>query len=415
MIKRRISPLKLTSVLFVLLAGVATILGSGGGSVNIPPFWNWGGVVVEDFDGDGRTDVAVAAAFVDSPPPHQGYVRIYRQNANGAYDAPVSYPIGPDPWGMSAGDIDGDGWMDLIAATPATVPPQVGVINDSGEISILRQNGANAGTFLSAQRLSTGGAANDAAIGQLSDDTLADVAVADGVAINGRALLLRQDPGSAGSFLAPLSLLVGAGHGSDDLAIGDVDGDGRDDIVLAAYDLVAVFYQNASGGFDSLQTLMAGKHVSGVALADLDGDTRTDIAVANAGNAPDGGLGDATVTILLQLTPGDFTASNIAVADGARRVAIADLNDDTVLDLAVVSIVFQSQLPSRVSVLLQSATTPGQFAVSGVYEGPFSGSFIAAGDINNDMLNDIVVNDGPVVLFQRANAKGTFEPAQSLP
>jgi hypothetical protein len=413
--KRRTSTLKATAFGLVLSAGIAAIIGSGGGGDVIPPFWSPAGIVVDDFDADGRVDVAVAASYIAGPPPHPGYIRVYRQGTDGSYGGPVDYRIGPDPWGLSAGDIDGDGWTDLIAATPLAVAPENNVINDSGEISILRQDGANPGTFLGSQRVFTGGAANDAAIGQLSGDALADIVVADGVAINGRALLLKQDPALPGSFLSPVSLLLGAGHGSDDLAIGDVDGDGRDDIVLAAYDIVAVFYQNASGGFDPVQQLSAGKRVSGVALADLDGDTRTDIVVANAGNAPDGSLGESTVTILLQLAAGNFTASNIAIADGARRVAIADLNDDTFPDVAVISIVFQSQQPSRVSVLLQSATTPGQFAVSGVYDGPFLGTFIATGDINNDTLNDIVVNDGPVVLLQRASAKGTFEPVQSLP
>ena len=415
MTKRRTSTLKVTAFGLVLSAGIAAIIGSGGGGDVIPPFWSSAGIVVDDFDADGRADVAVASAYIAGPPPHPGYIRIYRQGADGSYAGPVAYRIGPDPWGLSAGDINNDGRTDMVAATPATVPRQVGVINDSGEISILRQDGANAGTFLSVQRLSTGGSANDAAIAQLSDDTLADIVVADGVYLNGRALLFVQDPGAPGFFLSPASLLVGTGHGSADLAVGDVNGDGRSDVVLAVNDLVAVFYQNAGGGFDPVQTLPAGTNANGVALADLDGDMRTDIVIANAGNAPDGGTGGATVTILLQLAAGSFTASNIAVADGALRVAIEDLNDDTFPDLAVISLVYQSQINSRISVLLQSAVTRGQFAVAGVYEGPFTGNFIAAGDINNDTLNDIVVNDGPVVLFQRASAKGTFDPAQSLP
>jgi len=70
--------------------------------------------------------------------------------------------------------------------------------------------------------------------------------------------------------------------------------------------------------------------------------------------------------------------------------------------------------PSHVTVLLQSPTTRGQFAVSNVYEGPSTGNFIAIGDINNDGFNDIVVNDGPTVLLQHANTPGTFGPARLL-
>ena len=414
---KRLGPaiLRIVPVLLLVVLAIVTTIGSGGGDVEIAPFWTAGGIVVEDFDGDGRADIAVALSYVDAPPPHPGYVYVYRQTAYGTYAAPDTYPIGPDPWGLSSGDINNDGRLDLIAATPASAPLPAGATSDSGQVSILRQDAINAGSFLPFQAVATGGSATDAAFGLLNADTLPDVVVADGVLANGRALLLAQNPASPDSFLSPVSLLVGAGHGSEDVAVGDVNGDGLSDVVLAAGDLVAVFYQKAAGGFSPVQTLNAGKHVSGVALADLDGDTHVDIAVANAGNAPDGGTGESFVTILWQLTVGSFTAINIPVADGARRLAIADLNDDTLPDIAVVSIVYQSRLPSKVSVLLNQITLPGTFVVTGVYDGTVNANFIAVGDINNDSLNDIVLNDGPTVFFQQPAAVGTFTVGQSLP
>jgi len=388
--------------------------GGGGGDV-ISPFWTHSGLVVADIDGDGRVDVAVTATYVAGPPPHPGYVQIYRQSSPGAFDAPVQYGVGPDPWGLSAGDFDGDGRPDLVAATPATVAPQPNVTGDSGGISILRQDPAIAGSFLPSQWVPTGGAATDAAIAQLTSDNLADVIVADGVLVNGRALLLEQNPSAPGTLLAPMSLLAGSGKGSEDLAVADINGDGLSDIVLAAYDAVAVFYQRAGGGFDPVVILLAGLRVQGVAVADLDGDGRADIVVANAGNSPAGGTGGASVTVLLQTNPGGFVATNIPVADGARRVAIGDLNGDNLPDIAVVSLVYQSlRTPSRVSVLLQSPTNRGQFAFSAVYDGPLSGNFIGIGDVNGDGRGDIVVNDGPSVLLQRASAPGTFEPLRPL-
>jgi len=407
--------LRVVPVVLLVVLGIVTIIGSGGGDVEIAPFLTASGIVVDDFDGDGRADIAVANSYVDAPPPHPGYVYVYRQTASGAYADPDMYPIGPDPWGLSSGDINNDGRLDLVAATPVSVAPAPGVTSDSGQISILRQDPANAGAFLPFQSVATGGAATDAAVGLLNADSLPDVVVADSVLVNGRALLFPQNPASPGNFLSPVSLLVGAGHGSEDVAVGDVNGDGLSDVVLAAGDLVAVFYRNAVGGFDPVQTLGAGKHVSGVALADLDRDKRMDIAVANAGNAPDGGTGDSSVTILRQVTAGSFTALNIPVPDGARRLAIADLNNDTLPDIAVVSIVYQSQAPSKVSVLVNLNTLPGQFFLSGVYDGTRNANFIAVGDINNDSLNDIVLNEGPTVLFQRPAVVGTFAAGQPLP
>ena len=390
-----------------LFAAVAAC-GGGGGGGSIPPFDVPAGVVVADFDGDGRDDVALAFAHVAGPPPHAGYVRFFPQSAPGVFDPPVDYGIGPDPYGLSAGDFDGDGLLDLVAASPGVAaqpnPADIG-------ISILRQDPAARGRFLPTQWVTTAGAsATDAAIARLTDDSFADIAVADGRSANGRALLLAQNPARPGELLAPVSLLAGSGHAADDLAVGDVNGDGLADIVLAANDVVAVFYQQPFGDFAPVVTLAAGLRVSGVALADLDGDGRIDIVAANAGNAPAGGTGGASVTVLRQTAAGSFVADDIVVADGARRVAIGDLNADGAPDIAVVSIVFQAlNRPSRVTVLLQSATNRGQFSVGTALDGPLSGNFIAIGDLDHDGHNDILVNDGPSVLLQQANAPGGFQ------
>lgn len=400
---------------FLAIAALLAALNacSGGGGGNIPPFDVPAGVVVADFDGDGRDDVALAFAHVAGPPPHPGYVRVFRQSAAGAFDAPVDYAVGPDPYGLSAGDFDGDGLLDLVVASPgAAAQPNLADIG----ISILRQDPAARGRFLPAQWTTiTGVAPTDAAIAELTDDGRADIAVADGKSANGRALVLAQNPARLGELLPPVSLLAGNGRGSDDLAVGDVNGDGLADVVLAAQDAVALFYQQTGGTFAPVLTLPAGLRVSGVALADLDGDARVDIVVANAGNAPAGGTGGSSVTILLQTVPGNFVANSIPVADGARRVAIHDLNADGVPDIAVVSIVFQAlDRPSRVTVLLQSPTSRGQFSIGQALDGPSSGNFIAIGDLNGDKLNDIVINDGPSALFQSASSPGSFQPPAPL-
>jgi hypothetical protein len=404
---------------FMALAGAALLAACGGGGGDgggaITPFWLRSGLVVADFNADGRTDVAVASSYIAGSPPHPGYVEVFLQSAQGSFAAALQYATGPDPWGLSAGDFDGDGRVDLVAATPATVAPQPNVVGDSGGISLLPQDPMQPGRFLPSQWTSTGGAATDAAIAELNGDGRADVIVADGVLANGRALLLVQSAAQPGTLLAPIALAVGSDRGSEDVAVGDLNGDGRADIVLAAYDGVAVFRQNGVGGFDPVLFLGAGLRPQGVAMADIDGDGNTDIVVANAGNGPAGGSGGASVTLLRQTNPGSFTATSIAVADGARRVAVADLNDDDIPDIAVVSLVYQSQTtPSRITVLLQSAASRGQLTVSGVYDGPYSGNFIAVGDVNADGFNDIVVNDGPVVLLQRAGNPGTFDPPRAL-
>lgn len=392
---------------------LALACGGGGASVTLPPFWVWGKVVAGDFDGDGRTDVAVAAIRVDGG-AHWSQVQVFLGRAGGGFDGPTAYPVALDPWGLCLGDLDGDGRPDLVATIPASTPPQPNVIGDSGGLSILRQDGNHPGRFLPAVWVRSGGAAEAAAVLDVTGDGLADVVVADGVFANSRLLVLAQAPAQPGALLAPVSVPVGTGHGFRDLAVADVDGDGRPDLVLAGYDCVAVLLQQAGGGFAAPTFLAAGLHVEGVAAADLDGDGRVDLVAANAGNAPDGTRGGASVTVFLQHLPGQFTATLIPAPDGARQVVVGDLDGDGRPDLAVLSLVYQSlSTPTRVTVLRQSATQPGAFVPGGSYDGTLSSNFLALADVDGDGRTDILLNEGPSVMLQTATA-GVFAPPRPL-
>jgi hypothetical protein len=398
---------------FALLGAACLWLASCGGDYdeNFNAFWQDSGVVVADFDGDGTLDVAVAQSYINGPPPHAGYVTVYLQTTPGTFAPPVRYPVGPDPWALAAGDLDASGHVDLVATVPISAPGMAA----SGEISILRHDPTHPGAFLTAQTLATGGGGDAVAIGDVTGDGRADIVVADSDTTLAHVVLFVQSSTSPGTFTGPVSLSLGANRGSNDVAVHDMDADGRNDIVLATTDGVAILYDNGSGGFASPVLLSAGINPQGVAVADVDGDTRPDIVVANAGYAPFGGAGGASVSVLRQIVAGSFAASTIAVPDGAVQPVIADLNHSGLPGIAVLSFPFEAfNTPSQVSVLLQTSASPGTFTLAASYTATRTASFMGTGDINRDGYTDLVVNNPASVMLQQTTAPGTFGAPTAL-
>lgn len=402
----------------ILASLVAACGGAGEGDTSgIPPFWLLGQVVFADLDRNGLDDVAITATYVAAAPPHPGYVWVYLQSSPRILEARRQFSVGPDPTGLAVGDVDGDGVPDLVASSSATKPPEINVVNTSGAISILRQDPSARGSFASTATLSTGGSAYFAAIGRLTGDPLPDIVVVDHVSVHGRAVLFGQSPSAQTRWLPPVDLPLAAGIASMDVAVADMNGDALGDIVFAAADGVRLFYQRANGGFDAAAPGAGGFLLGSVAVADLDGDGRPDIVATASGNASSGGTGGSYVFILRQTLPGSFATTSVAVPDGARDAAIGDLDGDTIPDIAVVSLVYQSRANSRISVLLQSRTSRGQFS-GYAFDGPFSGSHVAIGDATGDGYADLVVNDGdtdePSVYPQSLTVPGTFGGGRPL-
>jgi hypothetical protein len=396
----------------LVVAGGLLVTSCYDNNYNFTPFWQDTGVVVADFDGDGTLDVAVAQSYINGGPPHAGYVTIYLQTAPGTFAAPVRYPVGPDPWALAAGDLDGSGHVDLVVTTPQATPG----VADSGEIAILRHDPSHPGAFLAAQILATGGSGDAVAVGDVTGDGRADIVVADASISDAHVILFAQS--TTGTFSAPpVSLSLGANRGSNDVTIHDIDGDGRNDIVMAVSDGVAILYDNGAGGFLSPVFVAAGINPQGIAAADVDGDGRPDIVVANAGYSPLGGIGGASVSVLRQTVAGSFASSSIAVPNGAVQPVIADLDHDGLLDIAVLSFDFldiDGDGQSQVSILRQTAGSPGSFSVTATYNTTLGGSFMAAGDINGDGYTDLIVDNPPAVMLQQTAAPGTFAAPKGL-
>jgi hypothetical protein len=187
------------------------------------------------------------------------------------------------------------------------------------------------------------------AIGDLNGDGRPDLVTANGKAIS---VLLN---GGDGSFPARRDYRAGGNH----LAIGDLNGDGKLDLVttsLGTGNTVSVLLNRGNGRFRAKRDYRTGGIVS-VTIGDLNGDRKPDLATANGGGF---------VSVLLNSGDGRFQASLdyrvqpklVYLSEGGEGLAIGDLNGDRKVDLAA-----SNMDDDAVSVLIN---TPGLCAVQDV-------------------------------------------------
>jgi hypothetical protein len=209
---------------------------------------------------------------------------------------------------------------------------------------------------------------------------------------------------SAVSFGLPLIYPAGIGITGNAVAVGDFNGDGKLDLALtdAENNSVSVLLGNGDGTFRIASTFSPGPfpYSSSVAVGDFNGDGKLDLVVA-------GGSG---VSVLLGKGDGTFQNPD-TYSVSAQSVAVGDLdgrhyaNDQPILDLVVVGGSTVSVLTGKGDGTFQSA---GNFATGGT-----NALSVAIGDLNGDGKPDLAVaNRSGNVSVLVGNGDGTFQPAQ---
>jgi len=155
MSKFRLIQIVVTAIATLAMGGLASCGSAGnGGNVAIPPFNMYWSVAVVDLNNDGKLDIIACYSKVSGPPPHPGIVAIYLQDAAnpGTFLSPLIYDVGNDPVALTIGDLNGDGNPDIVTANTIMNADGTG----SSSVSVLLQDPANPGQFLSAASYSTG-------------------------------------------------------------------------------------------------------------------------------------------------------------------------------------------------------------------------------------------------------------------
>jgi len=218
------------------------------------------------------------------------------------------------------------------------------------------------------------------------------------------ATTFAQSPPPA-SFVAARTFAAGSGTAS--VAVGDFNGDGKQDLAVPNYSkwYVSVLLGNGDGTFKAAGNYGVAGYPVSVTVGDFNGDGHLDLAVACHGysysNIPD------NVTVLLNKGDGTFqSAVYYAVGASPSSVTVGDFNHDGYPDLAVAN-----GGTTTVSVLFNNGDGTFQAAVNyGVHWSPSS---VTVGDFNGDGKLDLAVanqGSGDVSVLIN-NGDGTFQGA----
>jgi len=290
-------------------------------------------VALADLNGDGKIDAATAL--------NSGSVAVTLGNGNGTFQAATYYPTAAGSLMVAVGDLNGDGKPDLVTANST--------FGAAGSVSVLL--GAGGGAFQAATNLPTAIGPDFIALSDVNGDGKLDLVV-----LNQGSLGMASDPGGVmlflgkgdGTFQAPVS--IAAGTNPSALAVSDVNGDGKPDLVIGTTDTnfndyVAVLLGNGDGTFKS-PVLYAGQFgMSDIVITDMNGDHKPDIVLASCCGATEMayllGNGDGTFQPQVQFNGGP----------SPYFIAVADYNGDGKPDLAIAD---QGGIGGYVTVLLNT-------------------------------------------------------------
>ncbi len=343
------------------------LLNLGGGAFGPPAAYPVGaegcapqGAVVGDFNGDGRADLATANRETNE-------VSVLIADAAGALGLATSYPVGTRPTELRAGDLDGDGKIDLVVLDPlmgSIVDTRVRVLMNAGNGTFAagRQVQAHIAQPQSLQLADFNG---DGTLDLLTTSTFRSFAMAFG---NGD-----------GTFRAPRvypSRLIGPAS----LRVGDFNGDGHLDVLTGG---LYLYLNNGEGLLRSTFDLAFSGYP--IAAADVDGDGKADL------------LRDGT--LYYSEGRGNFSAGQ--TFPNASALQAHDLNGDGRLDLIGIA-------PGAKFIVLLGAGDRAFLSAKQFGSGAYLNDF-GIGDLNFDGIPDLVGTAGYYLVTALGNGDGTFQ------
>ncbi|NBC96906.1 MAG: hypothetical protein GVY27_11190, partial [Deinococcus-Thermus bacterium] len=332
---------------------------------SLPPVQ--GESLLDDFNADGAADLVLTGTDVNGDPT----ATLYLGDGTGGFTDVGASLMGVYEGALSAGDFNEDGDLDLLVSglddtfapvaalylgdgtggftvanaglTPVSGSASAGDLNGDGHLDLVLTGddpqfdpvtilywGDGTGSFTEAGAGLANVEGGASAVTDLDGDGTLDVLVSGLDAGRDEYILLYRGDGTGGFTESAVTIDVGQGR----LAVGDVDGSGLPDIVHVGRGNATLYLNDGTGGFAETPTSrldLVDLDESAAATGDFNDDGRLDVVVAGFDSQP-----QRTTRLYLNHGAGAFSLANAGLpAIGDATLAVGDFDEDGALDLVL--------------------------------------------------------------------------------